>query len=230
MNNFEQMNSNNSPQSPWANQQTVTRTDSSAVTYLKQVYSLLAASMMVAVGAGWVGMTLPFAYEHPYILMFMFIGAVFLAFKVQNAATLFLATGISGLSIGPIIAMYVGSGMSHIVGQAAFLTGGIFVGLTFYAMTTKKDFSWMGGMLFAGLIVVILGGLINMFVGSTAMAFGISAIGAMIFSGLILWETQQLRNNPWAVPPTVAALSMYLNVLNLFMSLLRILGILGGDD
>jgi modulator of FtsH protease len=230
MNNFEQMNSSDNQGSPWAQSGSAVKSGAGAVAYLKQVYSLLSASMLVAVAAGWVGMRLPFAYEHPYILMFMFIGAIFLAFKVQNAATLFLATGISGLSLGPIIAMYVGNGMSHIVGQAAFLTGGIFIGLTFYAMTTKKDFSWMGGMLFAGLIVVILGGLINMFIGSTAMAFGISAIGAMIFSGMILWETQQLRNNPWAVPPTVAALSMYLNVLNLFLSLLRILGILGGDD
>ncbi|MBF0195947.1 MAG: Bax inhibitor-1 family protein, partial [Magnetococcales bacterium] len=101
---------------------------------------------------------------------------------------------------------------------------------TFYAMVAKKDFSWMGGMLFAGLIVVILGGLINMFVGSTAMSFGLSAVGALVFSGLILWETQQLRNNPWAMPPTVAALSMYLNVLNLFISLLQILGILNSED
>jgi modulator of FtsH protease len=229
MNNFQRMNSN-MQQPPQANSGTATSVEHSAVTYLKQVYSLLASSMMVAVAAGWVGMTLPFAREHPYILMFMFLGSVFLAYKVQNAATLFLATGLSGLSIGPMIAMYIGAGMSHVVGQAAFLTGGIFIGLTFYAMTTKKDFSWMGGMLFAGLIVVILGGLINMFVGSTAMSFGISAIGALIFSGLILWETQQLRNNPWAMPPTVAALSMYLNVLNLFISLLQILGILGSDD
>ncbi|MBF0453363.1 MAG: Bax inhibitor-1/YccA family protein [Magnetococcales bacterium] len=230
MNNFNQMNSNNNPQSPWAKPEAVVQSDSSAVTYLKQVYSLLAASLLVAVAAGWVGMRLPFAHEHPYILMFMFLGAVFLAFKVQNTATLFLATGISGLSLGPVIAVYVGAGMSNIVGQAVLLTGGIFIGLTFYAMTTKKDFSWMGGMLFAGVLVVVLGGLINIFVGSTALSFGLSAVGALVFSGLILWETQQLRNNPWAVPPTVAALSMYLNVINLFLSLLRILGIMGGDD
>lgn len=228
MNDFQKMNTNNPP--PWGGGEAAVQTESSAVVYLKQVYSLLAASMMVAVAAGWVGMTLPFAREHPFILMFLFLGSVFLAYKVQNAATLFLATGLSGLSLGPTIAYYVGSGMSHVVGQAAFLTGGIFVGLTFYAMVSKRDFSWMGGMLFAGLIVVLLGGLINLFIGSTAMAFGISAIGAMVFSGLILWETQQLKENPWAVPPTVAALSMYLSVVNLFITLLQLLGILNGDD
>jgi len=204
--------------------------DGSAVAYLKQVYALLAASLVVAVSTGYVGMTLPFAREHPIILMVMMLGALFLAMKVQNTATLFLFTGISGLSLGPIIAIYVGAGMSHIVGQAAFLTGVIFTALSLYAMTTKKDLSMMGGMLFAGLIIVIVGGLINLFVHSTAVAFAISAVGALVFSGYILYETQRLKMEPWGIAPSVAALSMYLNVVNLFMSLLQILGIFGRDD
>ena len=204
--------------------------DGSAVAYLKQVYVLLAASLIVAVSAGYVGMTLPFAREHPIILMVMMLGALFLAMKMQNTATLFLFTGISGLSLGPIIAIYVGAGMSHIVGQAAFLTAAIFIALSFHAMTTKKDLSMMGGMLFAGLIIVVVGGLINLFVHSTAVAFAISAVGALVFSGYILYETQRLKMEPWAIAPSVAALSMYLNVVNLFMTLLQILGIFGRDE
>lgn len=200
------------------------------LTYLKQVYAMLAASLVVAVAAGYVGMTLPFAQEHPIILMLLMFGAMFLAFKVQNAGTLFLFTGISGLSVGPLIAIYVGAGLSHIVGQAAFMTGAVFVGLSFYAMTTRKDLSMLGGMMFAGLIVLLVGGLLNLFFQSTALSFALSAGGAVIFSGYILYETQQLRSNPGAVAPSVAALSMYLNILNLFLSLLRLLGIMGGDD
>ncbi|MBF0447629.1 MAG: Bax inhibitor-1/YccA family protein [Magnetococcales bacterium] len=224
------MNSNQTPPSPWAGSASATKADAQGVVYLKQVYALLAASLLVAVAAGWVGMSLPFAHEHPYILMFMFLGAVFLAYRVQNTATLFLATGISGLSIGPIIAFYVGAGLSHVVGQAVFLTASIFIGLTFYAMTTKRDFSWMGGMLMVGVIVLIVGGLLSYFMQSTALSFGLSAMGAIIFSGFILWETQQLKEHPWAVPPTVAALSMYINIINLFLSLLRLLGIMGSDE
>lgn len=204
--------------------------EDSAINYLKQVYALLASSLVVSVAAGTVGMTLPFAHEHPIILMVMMFGALFLAMKVQNTATLFLFTGISGLSLGPVIAIYVGAGMSHIVGQAAFLTAAIFFGLTFYAMTTKKDFSMMGGMLFAGLIIVVVGGLVNMFIHSSAINFAISAAGALVFSGFILFETQRLKMEPWAVSPSVAALSMYLNVVNLFTSLLQLLGIFGSDD
>ncbi|MBF0439836.1 MAG: Bax inhibitor-1/YccA family protein [Magnetococcales bacterium] len=216
--------------SPWGGVQSQLNVDNNVVTYLKQVYSLLASSLLVAVAAGYVGMTLPFAREHPIILMLLMFGAMFLAFKVQNAATLFLFTGISGLSVGPVIAHYIGAGLSGVVGQAAFLTGAVFTGLSVYSMTTKRDLSMMHGMLFAGLIVIMVGGLINLFVHSTALSFAMSAAGSVIFAGYILYETQQLKTNPWATSPSVAALSMYLNILNLFLSLLRLLGILGGDE
>lgn len=207
---------------------TVSRSD--AAVYLKQVYALLAASLAVSVAAGFVGMRTPFAYEHPIIMMVLFFGAFLLARAVQNTPTLFLFTAVAGFSIGPVIGAYVGAGLSHIVGQAVFMTGAAFGGLSFYALTTKKDLSGIGGMLFAGLIVLIVGGLVNLFLQSTALSFAFSAVGAVIFSGLILWETQQLRNNPWAIPPSAAALSMFLNVFNLFLSLLRLLGLMGGED
>ncbi len=219
-----------SQEAAWGKNPAGVGVDSNVAVYLKQVYALLAASLIVAVAAGYVGMSLPFAREHPIILLVMLFGALFLAMKVQNTATLFLFTGISGLSLGPVIALYVGAGMSGIVGQAAFMTGAAFTGLSFYALTTKKDLSMMGGMLFAGLIVLVVGGLLNLFFHSTAVSFALAAGGSVIFSGFILYETQQLRAQPWAVAPPVAALSMYLNIVNLFMSLLRLLGILGGDD
>ncbi|MBF0184288.1 MAG: Bax inhibitor-1/YccA family protein [Magnetococcales bacterium] len=202
----------------------------SAIEYLKQVYSLLAASMIVAVAAGYVGMSLPFAREHPIILMLLMLGAMFLAFAVKNAATLFLFTGISGLSLGPVIAVYVGAGLSHVVGEAVFMTGAVFAGLTVYALTTRRDLSVMNGILFAGLIVLLVGGLLNLFFHSSALSFAMAAIGSVIFSGYVLVETQELKSNPWAMAPSVAALSMYLNVVNLFMSLLRLLGFVNGED
>lgn len=214
----------------WDTNRTGTAVESDAIAYLKQVYALLASSMVLAVAAGYVGMSLPFAREHPFILIFLMFGALFLAMKVKNTATLFLFTGLSGLSVGPIIAMYVGAGMSAVVGQAALMTGAAFTGLSFYALTTRRDLSMIGGMMFAGLIVLIVGGLLNIFFHSTAVAFALAAGGSVIFSGFILWETQTLKNHPWETAPSVAALSMYLNVLNLFLSLLRLLGIVGGDD
>lgn len=202
----------------------------SAITYLKQVYLLLTASLILAVAAGFVGMSSPFAYEHPIILIVMQFAALFIAFKFQNPATLYLFTGLSGFALGPLIAIYINAGMSAIVGQAAFMTAAAFGGLSVYAMTTKKDFSRMGGMLMAGVIVLIVGSLINMFMESTAIAFAISSVGAVIFSAFILYDTQRLKEMPWAVSPSLGALSLYINILNLFIMLLQLLGIMGGDD
>lgn len=201
-----------------------------AAAYLKQVYSLLAASLMLAVAGGYVGMHTPFAMEHPFMLMFLQLGILLLAFKMKNTATLLLFTGVSGFSLGPIIAIYLHAGLSHVVGQAVFLTGGVFVAMTAVGLISQRDFSVWQGTLFAGLVVVLLGGIVNLFMQSTAISFAISAAGAVIFSGYILMETQALKENPWGEAPAIAALSMYLNVVNLFLSLLRLLGIFGGDD
>lgn len=201
-----------------------------AAAYLKQVYAMLAASLLVAVAAGTVGMGLPFAHEHPILIIVVNLITFFALLKFQNMPLLFLFTGTSGLTLGPVLAMYVAAGMSGIVGQAALMTGITFGGLSLYALTTHRDFSMMGGMLFAGLIVILVGGIINLFVASSAFSFALAAMGTLIFSGYILFETQQYKMQPWAVPPVVAAASMYLNIVNLFLSLLRILGIFGGED
>nr|CRH07918.1 Conserved membrane protein of unknown function [Candidatus Magnetococcus massalia] len=205
----------------------------STVEYLQQVYAYLGASMLLAVAAGYVGMDSPLAMmarQSLLISLVVMIGTMMLAFWKPGAPTLFLATGSWGFLAGPIIGMYVNAGAAGIVGQAAFLTGAIFVGMTAYAMTTKKDFSFMGGMLFAGLIVIIVGGLVNaFFLKSPAMTFAISAGGALLMSGFLLYETQQLKQAPWAMHPAAAAVSLFTTIYNLFMMLLSLLG-MGRDE
>ncbi|MBF0142969.1 MAG: Bax inhibitor-1/YccA family protein [Magnetococcales bacterium] len=202
----------------------------SAIAYLKQVYALLGGSLLLATAAGYVAMGSPLVQENLLLLIIAEVIVFFVALAKRNSSTLFLFTGISGLTLGPVLDQYVHAGMPGIIGQAVFMTGAVFVGLTFHALTTRRDFSAMGGMLFAGLIVLLVGSLVNIFLQSTGLAFAVSAAGTLIFSGYILWETQQLKNHPWEVPPAAAALSLYLNVLNLFLSLLRLLGILSSDD
>ncbi|MBF0159729.1 MAG: Bax inhibitor-1/YccA family protein [Magnetococcales bacterium] len=201
-----------------------------AVDYLKQVYALLAASLLLAVVGGYFGMKTTWAMEHPMLFIAGQFGLMVLAFFVRNTVTLFLFTTLSGFFVGPIIAMYVGRGMSVVVGEALFLTGAVFTVMTFYALTAKRDFSAMGGILFAGMIIILVGGIANLFIQAPALTFAISAMGAFIFSGYLLWETQQLKNNPGVMSPAVAALSLYINILNLFISLLQLLGIFSKDD
>jgi modulator of FtsH protease len=202
----------------------------STVDYLKQVYALLGASLLLAVAAGYVGMGFDWIARSPMLYLGAQLGLFALVFFVRNAATLFLFTGLSGFLTGPIVAHYVHAGMSSVVGQAFFLTGVTFAVLTVYAMQTRRDLSGMGSMMFAGLVVLVVGGLVNLFLRLPMLSFALSAMGALIFSGYLLWETQRLKQQPWVVPAPVAALSMYLNVLNLFLSLLQLLGFASRDD
>lgn len=203
---------------------------SDAAAYLKQVYALLAASLLFSVATGYTAMGLPFAYEYRFLFSLASFGAIFLVMMKPSTPTLFLFTGLMGFSVGPIVGLYIGAGMAHIVGQAVAMTGAATLGLSFYALTTKRDLSFMRGMLIAGLVVIIVGMLVNIFMKSTAVAFAMSAMGAVIFSGFILFDTQQFKENPWMMPPAAAAASLFINIINLFLSLLQILGIMGGDE
>lgn len=204
--------------------------DQESLAYLKQVYALLAASLMLAVVTGYVGMRTPMVFEHLLLFTVAEFAALILAFFMRNTATLFLFVGLSGLTLGPMIAVFINAGLSSAVGQALFLTGTAFSGLTLYALTTRRDLSVLGGILFAGLLVVVVGAVVNLFLQASALSFAVSALGAVIFSGYIVYETQQYKMNPWAIPPASAALSLYLNVVNLFIVILRLLGIFGQDD
>ncbi|MEG3637937.1 Bax inhibitor-1/YccA family protein [Magnetococcus sp. PR-3] len=205
-----------------------------SVSYLQQVYAFLAAGMFLAVVAGYVGMTSEVAYMmrgNILISLGALLGTMILVSWKPSAPTLFLMTGTWGFMGGPVIAMYVNAGASHIVGQAAFMTGAIFTAMTFYAMTTKRDFSFMGGMLMAGFVVILVGGLLNFFIfESPAVTFALSAVGALIMTGFLLYETQMIKQNPGIMHPAAAAASLFATIYNLFMMLLQLLGIMNSDD
>ena len=151
--------------------------------------------------------------------------------KNRNTAaavpTMLTFTALSGLGLGPTLSHYINlPGGSSTVLTAAVLTTAVTLALTAYVHKIGKDFSRMGGFLFAGLIVVILASIAAMFV--PAMQAGVSAVAALLFSGFILYDTSRLvrgeENNY-----VMAAVSMYLNVLNLFLSLLQLLGFSSND-
>lgn len=103
------------------------------------------------------------------------------------------------------------------------------LGLSAYTITSKKDFSFMRNFLFAGLIIVIVAALINIFVGSTVAHLAISSVSALVFSGFILFDTSRIVRGE-ETNYISATISMYLNILNLFTSLLSILGIMNNND
>ena len=192
--------------------------------FLKKVYGLLTASLVVAVIGADIGRALD-----PGLMLPLFIAEIVMIFVAMglrrkpfwNVATLFAFTGLSGLTLGPVMQIY----QAAVIQEALVLTAVIFASLTIYVFISKKDFSFLAGFLMIGLVVVIVGSLLNAFLFQSPMgSFIISAGGVILFSGFILYDTSNILRNYDVEDYTSATLALYLDVLNLFLFLLRLLG------
>ena len=208
---------------------TYVQTDTNRV--IRNTYQLLALSTGVAAAGAAVSMLAGFG---PFAgIVFTLLGLVPLFYLSKNRNTaaavpaMLTFTGLSGLGLGPTLTHYVSlPGGSSTVLTAAVLTTAVTLALTAYVHKTGKDFTRMGGFLFAGLIVLLLASIAAMFV--PAMQAGVSAVAALLFSGFILFDTSRLIRGE-EDNYVMAACSMYLNVLNLFLSILQFLGFASDD-
>jgi modulator of FtsH protease len=142
----------------------------------------------------------------------------------------FAITGLMGFGLGPILNAYLSLPKGpEIVATAMGGTGVIFLGLSGYALSSRKDFSFMGGFLFAGLLVVLMAILANIFLEMPALSLAISAAVILIMSGFILYDTSRMIHGG-ETNYIVATISLYLNIYNIFIHLLSLLGALSGDD
>ncbi|GAA0783166.1 MULTISPECIES: Bax inhibitor-1 family protein [Pseudomonadati] len=200
---------------------------------IKNTYMLLSMTLAFAAVMAGVAMALNIG---PFMSIGLSLGSIVVMMvtlkKADNAsglAWIFAFTGMQGASLGYILNHYVGlANGPELIMQAFGLTSIIFVSLSAYAITTKKDFSFMGGFLFAGLLVVIGASLINMFVGNGVAFMAIQAAVAMLMVGLILFDTSRIVNGG-ETNYIRATISLFLNFINLFMALLHLLG-MGNDD
>jgi FtsH-binding integral membrane protein len=200
--------------------------------FIRKVYALFFAATLFAVGGAWLGLNSPpvlqFAFEHPWIMLFMMIGGVFGAQAVRhvpgvNLAALFGFTTLTGVMISPLLYV-VSQNNPASIWQAGLLTVGIFGGLTAYVFISKKDFSFLRGLVVTGLIVIILAGLLNiLFVGSSAFAFAISAATLLLFAGFVLYDTSNIIRHYPTNEYVAGALSLYLDAFNIFLALLSLL-------
>ena len=201
--------------------------------FIKKVYSLLAMSMLTAAVGAYLGSGPLFLIVAPNMMLFFVlqIGLIFFAsFAARkpglNIIALFSFTTVSGLTLGPLL-MRVGP---TIAAEAFVLTAITFVGLSLYVVYSKKDFSFMSGFLMTGLIVLVVGGLLNMFfIQSGMMHFVMSGASVLLFSGFILYDTSNILRYYGTDEHVSATLALYLDVLNLFIALLSILGIMSDD-
>ena len=207
-------------------------------TLIKDTYALLTASMIAAAAGAFVAMNtgISMAATNPIIYLVVLFGILFgMQFAVSRGAKtlalvlLFAFTFITGMTVGSIIALYVSVGAGHVVTQAFVATAVAFGALTIYAMRTKTDFSSWAKPLFWTLIGVVVVSLLNAFLfKSGVLALGVSAVCALLFSAYILFDTQKIIRGEYT-SPIMAAVGMYLNIYNLFMSLLHILGVVNRD-
>ncbi|AXQ16740.1 MULTISPECIES: Bax inhibitor-1/YccA family protein [Shewanella] len=187
-------------------------------------FSAVCAAIAMAMGIG------------PMMSLGLSIGGLVLLFvtlrKAESAAGIFWVfafTGMEGASLGYILNHYAGmSNGPELIIQAFGLTSAIFVALSAYAVTTKKDFSFMRGFLIAGLVVVIAAAVINIFVGNGAVFMAVNAGIALLMTGFILFDTSRIVNGG-ETNYIRATIALYLDFLNLFISLLHLMGA-GGDD
>jgi modulator of FtsH protease len=200
--------------------------------FVRKVYALFFAATLFAIGGVGLGLAFPpimlAIIAHPWLTFFALMGGVMGAQAVRlmpgvNLLALFAFTTLTGVVISPAIAIYTRLNPASIL-QAGVLTVGIFGGLTAYVFLSKKDFSFMRGMVTTGLIVVILAGVLNLFiVGSSAFAFGISCAALLLFSGFVLYDTSNIIRRYPTNEYVAGALSLYLDAFNIFLALLRIL-------
>ncbi len=209
---------------------------SDRLVFIKKVYSLLALSMVTASIGAYLGAGPLLLLVKPNLMLFFIlqIGLVFFAsFAARkpglNIIALFSFTTVSGLTLGPILYRYLSVNPSIVV-QALVMTAITFFALTAYVIISRKDFSFMSGFLMTGLIVVILSGIINMFfMQSTMMQLVTSGASVLLFSGFILYDTSNIIRYYGTDEHVSATLALYLDILNLFIALLSILGIMSDE-
>jgi modulator of FtsH protease len=202
---------------------------------LRNTYMLLSMTLLFSAMTAGVAMVLNLPHPGMIITMVGYFGLLFLTTKFSNSVwglvCVFALTGFMGLTLGPILNMYINafSNGNQLVMTALGGTGAIFLGLSAYALTTRKDFSFMGGFLMVGVLVAFLAGIGAMVFAIPGLSLAVSAMFILLMSGMILYQTSEMIHGG-ETNYILATVSLYVSIYNLFLSLLQILGIFGGDD
>ena len=201
---------------------------------IRNTYTLLAMTLLFSAATAGVSMALNLPHPGLIITLVGYFGLLFLTYKFQNSVwglvTVFGLTGFMGLTLGPIINAYLNMpNGSQIVMTAMGATGAIFLGLSAYALTTRKDFSFMGGFLMVGILVAFLAGLGAIFFQMPGLALAVSSMFVLLMAGLILYETSQIVHGG-ETNYILATVTLYVSIYNLFTSLLHLLGVFNSDD
>ncbi|MGI9213670.1 MAG: Bax inhibitor-1/YccA family protein [Methylococcaceae bacterium] len=203
---------------------------------LRNTYALLSMTLLFSAFTAGVSMVLELPHPGLIVTLLGYFGLLFLVNRFQNSVWglvfVFALTGFMGMTLGPILNLY----LSHFVNGGLMImtalggTGFIFVGLSAYVLTTRKNFNFLGGMLMAGMWVALLAGIAAIFLPEmTGLHLAVSSMFILLMSGMILFQTSTIIHGG-EDNYILATLSLYVSIFNLFTSLLQILGILNSDE
>ena len=201
---------------------------------LRNTYMLLSMTLVFSAVTAGIAMATGMGHGAGLVLLLVGFGLLFVVHKTADSSmglvAIFAFTGVMGASLGPMLNYYLAMANGPaLVMQALGGTAVVFFGLSGYALTTRKDFSYMGGFLFVGLLVAVVAMIANIFLNIPALSLTISAAVVMIMSGLILFDTSRIINGG-ETNYIRATVSLYLDIYNLFIHLLHLLTALSGDD
>jgi modulator of FtsH protease len=202
---------------------------------IKNTYMLLSLTLLFSAMTAGISMVLNLPHPGMIITLVGYFGLLWATNRFANSGWgllfVFLLTGFMGLTLGPIISAYIHafSNGDQLVMMALGGTGVIFLGLSGYALTTRKDFSFMGGFLMVGILVAFLAGIGAAIFSIPALSLAVSAMFVLLMSGLILYQTSQIVHG-YETNYILATVTLYVSIYNLFLSLLQLLGAFSGED
>lgn len=209
--------------------------DEGARKVLRNTWNLLAMTLLFAGLTAYIAMSVSMPTPSIWVFLGGVIGLSFLTSALRNSAwgllAVFAFTGFLGAMVGTMLNAYLGffSNGHQLVIAAAASTGVAFLGLSGFAMVTKKDFSFLGPFVFVGLLVAFVAMLVAYFLQLSALSLAASGMFALLSAGLMLWQTQQIvrggeRNY------IIATMTLFMTIYNLFVSLLHLFGFAFGED
>ena len=195
---------------------------------LRNTYALLSLTLLFAAGIATASTALALPAPGVILTLVGYFGLLFAVHRLKNSGwalpAVFALTGFMGYTLGPLLSRTLSlPGGAGTIALALGATGVTFLALSGWVLATRRDFSWMGGMLFAGMVVAILAGLAAIFFQMPALGLTVSAMVALLSAGLILYETSAIVHGG-ETNYVLATVSLFVSLFNLFTSLLHLLG------
>ncbi|MCF8210105.1 MAG: Bax inhibitor-1/YccA family protein [Rhodoferax sp.] len=201
---------------------------------LRNTYALLAMTLLFSAGVAMATLALKLPAPGLILTLVGYFGLLFAVFKLRNSGwalpAVFALTGFMGYTLGPLLTHSLAlPGGAQTVTLALAATGATFMALSAYVLLTRRDFSFMGGFLFVGMVIALIAGVAAMLLEIPALGLAVSGMVALLSAGLILFETSRIVNGG-ETNYVMATVSLYVSVFNLFTSLLSLFGFGGSSD